>query len=94
MYGEFTCWVSYSTIKKAKLIQSDHSQLYQVLKFLDIEGILHSDNTVETDIYYKDTNAHDYLPYNSAHPKHCRDNLPNLPKRMIVFVSSDKVDMR
>ena len=63
---------------------------------MDIEGILHSDNTVETDIYYKDTNAHDYLPYNSAHPKHCKDNLPyNLAKRIIVFVSNDeKVKMR
>ena len=58
--------------------------------------ILHSDNTVETDIDYKDTNAHDYLPYNSARPKHCKDNLPyNLAKRIIVFVSNDeKVEMR
>ena len=62
--------------EKAKLIQSDHSQPYQVLKFLDTEANLHSDNIVETDIYYKDRNAHDYLPYNSAHPKHCKDNLP------------------
>ena len=50
------------TFEKAKLIQSDHSQPYQVLNFLHIEVILHSDNTVETDIYYKGTNAHDYLP--------------------------------
>ena len=66
------------------------------MNFLDIEVILHSNNTVETDIYYKDTNAHDYLPYNSAHPKHCKDNLPyNLAKRIIVFVSNDKkVEMR
>ena len=33
---------------------------------------LHSDNAVKTDINYKETNAHDYLPYNSAHPKHCK----------------------
>ena len=64
------------TFEKAKLIQSDYSQPYQVLNFLDIEVILHSNNTVETDIYYKDTNVHDYLPYNSAHPKHCKDSLP------------------
>ena len=61
------------------------------MHFLDIEVILHSDNSVETDIYYKDRNAHDYLPYNSAHPKHCKDNLPyHLAKRIIVFVSEDK----
>ena len=69
------------TFEKAKLIQSNHFQSYQILNYLDFEVILHSDTTVETDIYYKDTNAHDYLPCNSARPKHCEDNLPyNLAK--------------
>ena len=83
------------TFDKAKLISSNPSQPYQVLNFLNIEVILHSKNTVETDIYYKNTNAHDYLPYNSAHPKHCKDNLPySLAKRIIVFISNDqKVEM-
>ena len=63
---------------------------------MDTEIILHSDDTVETGIYCKDTNEQDYLPYNRAHPKHCKDNLPyNLAKRIIVFVSNDeKVDTR
>ena len=63
---------------------------------MDIEVILHSDNTAGTDICYKDINAHNYLPCNSAHCKHCKDNLPyNLAKRIIVFVSNDeKVEMR
>ena len=47
--------------EKAKLIQSDRFQHCQVLNFLDIEAILHSENTVETDIYCKDTNAQ-WLP--------------------------------
>ena len=66
------------------------------MNILDIEIILHSDNTLEFDIYCKDTNSHDYLPYNSANPKHCKDNLPNnLPKRIIVFVpNNEKVEMR
>ena len=66
------------------------------MNFLDIEVILHSNNTIETDIYYKDTKADDYLPDNSAHPKHCADSLPyNLAKRIIVFVSNDtKFEMR
>ena len=75
------------TFEKSKSIQSDHSQPYQVLNFLDIEVILHSHKSVETDMYYKDTNVHDYLSYNSAHPKHCKGNLPyNLAKRIIVFL--------
>ena len=45
--------------EKVKLIQNDHSQPYQVLNILNIEAILHFDNAVETDICYKDTNAHD-----------------------------------
>ena len=58
---------------------------------MGIKVILHSDKTVENDIHYKDTNAHYYLPYNSAHPKHCTDNRPyNLGKRIIVFVSNDE----
>ena len=43
--------------EKAKLIQSDHFQHCQLLNVLDIEAILHSENTVQTDIYCKDTNA-------------------------------------
>ena len=39
------------TLEKAKVIQSNHSQPYQVLNSLDIEVILQPDNTVETDIY-------------------------------------------
>ena len=84
------------TFEKAKLIQSDYFQPCHVLNFLDIQVILHSNNIIETDIYYKDTNVHDYLPYNSAHPKHCKDNLPyNVSKCITVFVSNDKkVEMR
>ena len=84
------------TFQKAKLIQSNYCQAYQVLSFLDIEVILHSDNIIETDIYYTDKTTHYYLPYNSAHPRHCEDNLPhNLAKRIIFFVSNDeKVEMK
>ena len=61
------------------------------MNVLNIEVILHSNNTVETDVYYKDTNAHNYLPYNSGHPKHCQDNLPyNLAKRIINFICNDE----
>ena len=38
--------------------------------------ISHEDNSVEIDIYYKPTNTHDYLPYDSAHPDHTKTNIP------------------
>ena len=78
------------TSGKAKVILQN-SESCQVINFLDISVILHLDRTVETDTYYKDTNAIVYLPYNSAHPDHSRDNiLYDLAKRMIVFVSNEE----
>ena len=57
--------------------------------FLDVKVILNKTTKVFlTDIYYKTTNTHDYLPYSSTHLSHVRDNVPfNLAKRIIVFVS-------
>ena len=92
------------TFEKAKLIQSNHSEPYKVLNFLDIEVILHSNNTVKTVytilymlkcIYCKNTNVHDYLHIKVHIQNVVKDNLPyNLAKR-IVFVSNDKkVQMR
>lgn len=60
----------------------------QKLNFLDITVILDQEGNVKTDIYYKDTNTHDYLLYNSHHPQHIKDNIPyTLAKRIIVFCS-------
>ena len=44
----------------------------------------------------KTQKTHDYVPYNSAHPKLCKDNLPfNLDKRIIVFVyNAENVEMK
>ena len=68
-----------------------HGKNVKSLNFLDICIILHEDRTVETDIHYKTTNAHDYLHFNSFHPPHIIKNVPyNLAKRIIVFVSNEK----
>ena len=76
--------------EKAKGIV-EYSASCQVINVLDVSVILHSDRTIETDIYYEDINAHDYLPYDSAHPDHSKDNVPyNLAKRIVVFVSNEK----
>ena len=63
----------------------------QVLKFLDVSIILHQNGQLETDIFYKETNSHDYLNYFSHHPQHTKQNIPyNLAKRIIVFVSDEE----
>ena len=79
------------TFEKAKISYDNNGNTIQTLNFLDITIIYHNNTrTFETDIYYKDTNAHDYLSYLSAHPEHIKNNIPyNLAKRIIVFVSNE-----
>ena len=69
------------TFKMTKLMVSDHWQPYQALKILDIDGILYSDYTVETEMYNKlnkGTNKYGTITftYKSAHPKNCLGNVP------------------
>ena len=85
------------TFEKARFVTAENGEILQILNFLDITIIYHSNTrTFETDIYYKDTNAHDYLSYLSAHPEHTKENVPyNLAKRIIVFVSDEnKIETR
>ena len=66
------------------------SDTTESLNFLDIEIILNNGKFVSTDIFYKETNPHDYLNFHSAHPKHIKDTIPfNLAKRIIVFVTDE-----
>ena len=63
-------------------------EMIEKLNFLDITVILHESGKIETDIFYKTTNSHDYLNYNSHHPSHTKKNMIyNLAKRIITFVS-------
>ena len=55
-----------------------------VINFLDITVLLHENGYVETDVFCKETNTHDYLNYNSHHPNHIKYNIPfNLAKRIL-----------
>ena len=74
------------TFEKAKVI-IQNSGSCQAINFQDVSVMLHPHCTIETDIYYKGTNAHGYLPYDSAHPDHSKDDVSyNLTKQIIVFV--------
>ena len=77
------------TMEAATVHTDSDNSTCQKLNFLDIMIILWDDGRVETDIYYKETNTHDYLDYRSAHPKHVRDNIPyTLAKKIHVFCSN------
>ncbi|XP_065650904.1 uncharacterized protein LOC136079116 [Hydra vulgaris] len=84
-----------NTEEQSKISYTNTSQ-YQFLNFLDKTVILHDNNIIETDIFYKPTNSHDYLNYKSHHPKHTKENiLFTLAKRIICFVSNPiKMEIR
>ena len=63
---------------------------YKCTNFLSIRVLQQSDGTVCFDVYYKETNAHDYLAFDSHHPNHTKTNIPyTLAKRIVVISSKD-----
>ena len=59
--------------------------------FLDILVTLHLNRIIETELFYKETNNHHYLEYNSFHAKHVKDNIPfGFFKKIIVFTSNSR----
>ena len=60
----------------------------QRITFLSVRVTLHDGRVIETELFYKPTNNHHYLEYDSFHAKHVRDNIPyNFFKKIIVFTS-------
>ena len=48
------------------------------------------DTKLTTDIYYKSTDTHQYLHFNSCHPNHTKRAIPhNLARRMCTIVNED-----
>jgi hypothetical protein len=77
------------TLEDSETITLD-GETIQRINFLDICIILRQNGIIERDIYYKITNTHDYVHYDSFHAKHVLDNVPyNLAKKIIVFVSDE-----
>ena len=67
----------------------------QSINFLDVRVSLHDHNLIETELFYKSTNNHHYLEYDSFHAKHVRDNIPyNFFKKIIVFTSDSEKEKR
>ena len=81
------------TVESAKF---DKFSKTSVINFLVITVLLHENGYMETYIFYKETNTHDYLNYNSHHPNHIKYNIPfSLAKRIPIFVSDkQKVTLR
>lgn len=57
--------------------------------FLDVQ-VWVKDGKIHTDIYSKDTDTYNYLPFNSCHPRHCARNIPYCLARRIKGIVSDE----
>ena len=60
--------------------------------FLDVRFTLNDDNGLSTDIFYKETDSHNYVPFFSFHPHRTLTNIPYcLARRICTIVSDDSV---
>ena len=58
------------------------------ISFLNIT-LYKENNSLKTDIFYKKTDSHDYLPFGSCHPRHTKQNIPYTLARMICSIVDD-----
>lgn len=56
-------------------LQYTHTISETSLPFLDI-NLRISNNHLQTSVYYKETDTHSYLHYQSSHPRHTKNSLP------------------
>ena len=62
------------------------------VSFLYVEFTLRNDNSLETDIFYKETDSHNYVPFYSFHPQRTVTNIPySLARRICTIVSNTGV---
>ena len=72
------------------VLQTTDGVNYKCTNFLSIKVLKDSGGFIKFDVYYKDTNAHDYLAFDSHHPEHTKTNIPyTLAKRIIVITSEE-----
>ena len=57
------------------------------LPFLDVEAYF-KEGKIHFDLYSKETDTFNYLPFSSCHPRHCVRNIPySLARRIVVIIS-------
>ena len=57
-------------------IKFEMDQSTSHIHFLDVTVSIDDQHSIQTDLYTKPTDSHNYLNYKSAHPRHCRDGIP------------------
>ena len=65
------------------------------IPFLDVHFELRPNGTLKTDIFYKQTDTHNYVQFGSFHPRKTLTNIPySLARRICVIVSDEEVKNR
>ena len=75
------------------VLQFTHNITEQSLPFLDIQLTIEND-TIATSIYYKNTDAHSFLDYNSSHPNKCKESIPYSQLRRLRRICSNDEDFQ
>ena len=57
-------------------IKFEMCQSNKEINFLDVMVRLEPDNSLSTTLYTKDTDAHNYLKFNTCHPNNCITSIP------------------
>lgn len=81
--------IKYTVAQPERLME--HGKQIQRLVFLSLLLHLDSDGNIWTDVFYKQTNTHEYLHFESHHPSHVKANIPYvLAKRIVVFTTKEE----
>ncbi len=81
------------TMEKADTVVKD-GVLTQKLVFLSLTIYLNENGDIWTDVYYKPTNTHEYLHFNSHHPDHIKKNIPHVLAKRIMVLSTKERDLK
>ena len=67
--------------------------ILEYVNFLSLKVYTTTAGEILTDVYYKETNAHEYLHYDSHHPSHVKNNIPYCLAKTIIVVTSSATMM-
>lgn len=77
-----------------KSLQFTCENSYTTLPFLDVL-VKKQGCKIDTDIYYKPTDSHQYLNFKSCHPSHTKRNIPySLARRICTIVSEHNTKLK
>ena len=73
-------------------IEYTYSITHKQLPFLDTEMTPTDDDTISTSVYYKETDSHNILRYDSSHPTSCKNSIPYAQFIRLRRICSDNTD--